>query len=85
MTVVFIIANSITLGVSYHKSDNDKILENLNLAFFSFFVLELIIKITGRGIIHYLKDRFNWFDAFIILMSGVDIIVTNTFSCKSFL
>jgi hypothetical protein len=57
-------------------------LENLNTAFFSFFILEIIIKITGRGIKNYLIDKFNWFDSFIILLSGIDIVLANTISSK---
>lgn len=82
ITILLIIANSITLGISYRDSEKDKILENMNLAFFSFFVLEIIIKITGRGITNYIKDKFNWFDSSIIILSGVDIVLTNTLTCK---
>jgi hypothetical protein len=45
----------------------------MNLAFFSFFVFELVAKVTGQGIKQYVKDRFNWFDGGVVLISAVDV------------
>jgi len=45
----------------------------MNLAFFCFFVFELIAKIIGQGIVHYMNDKFNWFDGGVVLISAIDI------------
>ncbi len=36
-------------------------------------MFELIVKIFGQGISHYLKDKFNWFDGGVVLISAIDI------------
>jgi hypothetical protein len=43
--------------------------------FFAFFSFEIIAKLIGQGFKYYFKDRFNWFDTIVILLSAVDIIV----------
>ena len=42
------------------------------------FLLEMILKLIGLGFKLYAKDRFNIFDAFIVIMSVTDIILFNT-------
>ena len=39
------------------------------------FTIELIIKLFGLGCKIYAEDRFNLFDAFIVLLSNIDIIL----------
>ena len=47
--------------------------------FFAFFCFEIIAKLIGQGYKHYFKDRYNWFDSIVIILSAVDIIVGLTF------
>jgi hypothetical protein len=51
----------------------EKTLENLNLFFFAFFCFELFAKLLGEGFKYYLRDRFNWFDCAVVLVSAIDI------------
>ena len=44
----------------------------LNNVFMWCFLVEMIIKLIGLGPRNYLKDRFNIFDAFIVIVSIVD-------------
>ena len=44
----------------------------LNTVFMWCFLVEMIIKLIGLGPRNYLKDRFNIFDAFIVIVSIVD-------------
>ncbi len=53
----------------------NRILENLNLFFFGFFVFELIAKLAGQGLKLYFKDKFNWFDSSIVIVSAIDVIL----------
>lgn len=53
-------------------------MEYLNLGFFLFFCIELISKLIGQGLQHYLRDKFNWFDAIVVIVSAVDISLLYT-------
>jgi hypothetical protein len=51
------------------------VLDNVNLFFFGFFIFELIIKLAGQGFKLYFKDKLNWFDSSIIVVSAIDVIL----------
>lgn len=80
ITSMAILANAIALTVSKYPIDYEveQRVENLNLFFFGFFCLELSIKLIGRGFRFYFRDKFNWFDTAIVIISAIDIIVQNT-------
>jgi len=44
------------------------ILENINLFFAAFFGVEMFLKVFGDGFYGYIKDGFNLFDGFIVLL-----------------
>ena len=71
LVFLFIIANTIVLCLDrYPIGDSEvKIHSILNEIFTWFFVFEMVIKMTGMGIVNYCRDRFNMFDAFIVAMS----------------
>ena len=48
----------------------------LNEFFTWCFVAELVIKLIGLGVKEYARDSFNLFDALVVVLSLVDIIVT---------
>ena len=75
---VLIIANTIVLALDEYPEDPEiiKISELLNDFFTWAFVAELIIKVFGLGVREYARDSFNIFDALIVVLSLVDIIVT---------
>lgn len=72
-----IFSNSIVLGLSSYPIDQnfDNKLEIANLVFFVYFVIELIIKIVGQGMKHFVKDKYNIFDSIVVSTSAVDIIL----------
>ena len=39
------------------------------------FIVEMLIKLLGLGLQTYLKDRFNIFDAVIVLISTIDLVL----------
>jgi voltage-dependent calcium channel T type alpha-1I len=75
ISLLAIFSNIIILGLVKDNSSQtyDNVLEGMNLAFFSFFVFELVAKVVGQGIKQYVKDRFNWFDSGVVLISAIDV------------
>ena len=49
-----------------------------NYIFMVLFTLEMIFKLVGLGFTKYTDDKFNVFDAFIVLMSFVDAFTAGT-------
>ena len=80
-----IIANTIVLGMTNEKDNKQfgKLLEELNLVFFGFFVFELIAKLIGEGFKFYLREKFNWFDSAVVIVSAIDIILENSLRTKA--
>lgn len=77
VSLLAILSNIIVLGLVKDGSSEgyDQNLETMNLAFFSFFMFELVAKVLGQGVTLYLKDRFNWFDSGVVLVSAIDVIL----------
>lgn len=48
----------------------------MNVAFFSLFLIEMIAKLIGMGPKVYIRDRFNIFDAVIVSISIIDVVVS---------
>ena len=71
---LLIIGNTITLAAyTYDQSDlKTRTLEIFNEFFTWIFLLEMIMKIIGLGFGNYIKDRYNLFDAVIVIISLVD-------------
>ena len=53
-------------------------LEISNLAFFLFFLFEIIVNLIGRGFKYYFSETFNYFDVAVIIVSAVDILMKYT-------
>ena len=75
---ILIIANTIVLALERYPEDASEldIQVYLNEFFTWSFVAELVIKIIGLGIKEYARDSYNLFDALVVVLSLVDIIVT---------
>ena len=80
LSIIVIFSNAITLSLSSYPSDihREERVELLNLIFFGFFVIELLIKLTGCGFKNYFKDRYNWFDFIVVGFSTIDITLEYT-------
>lgn len=73
-----ILANTVTFALDRHPGDPelDEGLEKVNIVFYAIFCIEMILKVLALGPEQYVKTtRFNIFDAFIVLVSTVDIII----------
>ena len=79
---VIIIVNTICLSLDSYPSDSSlqAKLDKLNIAFFCIFTSEMLIKLIGLGIKNYVKEKFNLFDGFIVMMSIIDVIVNYSLS-----
>ena len=53
-------------------------IDKVNTFFFAFFCFELVVKLAGRGFVFYFRERFNWFDSGVVVVSAIDIILSNT-------
>ena len=51
-------------------------LENVNLVLTGIFFVEMVIKMFGMGLPHYLKDKANILDMVIVILSMVDICIS---------
>ena len=78
--VCLIIGNTFVLSLDRFpiEKKEENVLEILNYFFFSCFALEMIIKLIGLGFKLYTKDRFNVFDGIIVIISSVEIILSQT-------
>ena len=83
-SIIVIFSNAITLSLSSYPPNKkrESRVEILNLIFFGFFVVELLIKLTGSGFRNYFKDRYNWFDFVVVGFSTIDITLEYTVKCN---
>lgn len=50
-------------------------LEFLNVVFSILFIIEMVLKVTGIGIVKYLKDKMNMLDLVVVIISMVELIL----------
>jgi hypothetical protein len=74
---VFIILNTVGLAMDVHPmpSDLEYFLTIANIIFSSIFFLEMVLKLIGLGPKAYVQDPFNLFDAFVVILSLVEMIL----------
>jgi hypothetical protein len=74
---LIIVANTVVLAQDRYLIEPalEEKLEMINLIFFVIFTLEMIVKVIGLGPKMYIKDNFNIFDASIVLISMVDVMI----------
>ena len=72
-----VITNAVIMALDrYPESASDsKLLDLLNQVLSWIFLLEMIVKIVGFGFKEYVRDSFNLFDAFIVILSLLDNIL----------
>ena len=57
--------------------DLSEITSFLNDIFTFCFIVEMVIKLIGLGFREYARDSFNIFDAVVVILSIVDIVITS--------
>jgi hypothetical protein len=74
--MVIIMINTIVLALDKYPPHNEnfqRALDDVNLLFTVIFTLEVVMKIIGLGARPFCRDRFNIFDALIVIISLVEI------------
>jgi hypothetical protein len=85
IVLVFILFSSVLLALEYPQQDKDSDLVRfigiMDYVFFSFFALEMLLKIIVHGFVGhkgaYLRDFWNVLDAFVVLVGLLDIVLNN--------
>ena len=74
--------NTIVLALDKYPEDPSltKVTQSLNTFFTWAFVVEMVIKLIGLGFKEYARDSFNIFDAIIVVLSLIELIVTEVSS-----
>jgi len=72
---VCIIGNTLCLALEYDgmPAAYGQRLEYVNFGFTLVFMLEMLLKLIGLGVIEYFRDRFNQFDALIVTISAIEM------------
>lgn len=69
--------NTLSLASEHYEEDPAVTETNVvaNLFFTVIFAVEMLLKLYGFGLNKYVQDNFNNFDAFIVIMSYVELLV----------
>ena len=72
--------NVIVLALDKYPEDEDtaEVADFLNDIFSYMFIAEMVIKLIGLGFREYCRDSFNLFDAVVVILTIVDMIITAT-------
>jgi hypothetical protein len=86
MMSLCIVLNTVVLAMDRHNIDNTtyQILLTANLIFTFVFLVEMIVKILGLGVLGYCSDRFNIFDGTIVVVSLLEVILGSTGTSGAF-
>ncbi|KAG4062064.1 Sodium channel protein type 4 subunit alpha B [Phytophthora cactorum] len=78
VVMYIIFANTAVLSLDHYPMSGtmDADLEIINFALTCVFVAEMIIKVAGLGIHLYTRDKFNLFDAFVVLMGLLEMALS---------
>ena len=81
----FILANTVTLALyRFDQSEEQtRVLALCDIIFVWVFTAEMLAKIVGHGFVNYCKDKFNVFDAVIVIIGLVDFVLSLTIDTQS--
>jgi len=82
---ILIIVNTLILSMEYSgmPADYARALEICNLVLTISFILELVLKVGGLGFNEYAADRFNLFDAAVVLISIIELAAAGSGSLSA--
>jgi hypothetical protein len=78
-----ILANTVTLSLERHNQpDSEKCtVEMINLSLTVIFLMELVVKMCGLGVVDYIIDPWNFFDATIVAISFLELALAPGSAC----
>ena len=73
---LIVLANIVTLSLNRYGMpvSQEKILSLMNYSFTIIFTIEMGLKIVGLGLTQYLRDKMNYFDSVITLLSLIELV-----------
>jgi hypothetical protein len=80
--LLLITINTIILALDQYPIDNQRelVFDKINTVLTWCFFLEMVIKVIGLGVTHYVRDKVNVFDALIVMLTvaenTTDIVMT---------
>ena len=78
--IAFLICvNTVLMAIDHYPINQglDKILEEGNFYISMLFLIEMILKLLGLGILGYIRDGFNIFDGALVVISMVETFFKN--------
>ena len=81
-----ILLNTLTLTLEYDGMSHSyaETLEIINLVFTTIFMLELALKVCALGIRAYVRDRMNWLDAGVVIVSIIELAMSGGEASSNF-
>eukprot|EP00937_MAST-01D_sp_MAST-1D-sp2_P001031 g1031.t1 len=84
VVMIAIVTNTITLAAETNPpGPNQEALDKINLTLTFVFNVEMVLKLLGLGIYRYARDRMNVFDAIIVIVSDIELIILAVASSNS--
>ena len=82
---LFIFVNTIVLAMEYDGMTDaySDMLSLCNLILSVAFIVEMVLKVIGMGPVKYVADRFNVFDAFVVIVSIGELALANSGSLSA--
>jgi voltage-gated sodium channel type XI alpha len=86
MMSLCIVLNTVVLAMDRHNIDDTtyQVLLTANFIFTFVFLVEMIVKVLGLGVLGYCGDRFNIFDGTIVVVSLLEVILGSTGTSGAF-
>jgi len=75
---ILIMLNMLLLSLDHAGQSDDfaKTLETINMVFTLLFLAEMIVKLLGLGLVGYIMDTFNIFDAILVAISVTELVAS---------
>ena len=76
LMTLLVFSNTIILSMDHYGIDPDtqSVLTSFNTFFTIIFAVEMFLKIAAIGIVKWLRDKMNYMDGFIVILSLVELV-----------
>ena len=73
---ICVVANTVVLAMDHHGIDSEweSINTDLNFTFTIIFIIEMGLKLIGKGVTGYCRDKMNYIDGAVVVLSLVELI-----------
>lgn len=79
LMLICVLANTVCLAIDHYGIDEatESFLTDANLVFTYVFITEMALKLIGLGVLKYLKDKMNYVDGTVVLLSIVELTLAS--------